>query len=1313
MMTLGRDVSELFPAVVKNVVVESMEIKKLVYMYVIHYAATNPNLALLSISSFQKDMASPNPLVRAKALHAMSCMRVSSVTHLIILQLKNAVKDSSSYVRRTAAQVLPAVNNLDNKFKVDLIAMLTTLLADDDVYVLSGALYSFNVLCPNKFDLIHINYRKICHLLADMDEYGQIVALSILQRYARNQFRSPFPRTKTNEGKEEGDTLREEKETKKDDDEDDEDDLLDLTQEEDYIELDPDHKLLITSAKNLIFSMNAQVVLSVVTLLYYCAPNSDCVDAIRALIQFVNFSKREISYCILANISTMATERSELFAGFYKDFYIKSIEAGFLKELKLDILSKIATEGNIGHILQEFTAYAKDPDVKFRCSTIEAMGRCSSMIPDVAEKTMTSLMTLLSPANQSPDVVASSVIVIRQIIQRNPSNYEKSMLKLLKLLQKTNVPAARCAIVWIIGEYREYISDYVPDALRILAKKFIHEANEVKMQILNLAVKVYLADPKKTILLFKYILDLCKYDQNYDLRDRARLVRCVFFQKKKKKGGDSSDIDPDVQRKLRTKMQEMFLSEKKLPEIISPFKDRERFAMNTLSHMVLHSAGDNYKPLEDFPEIPPDNTAKRTPEDTSAALWNTSPRETKKSKEGDFFADSDDSDLQEFDSSDDDSSDDSDSDTDSDDDTTDSDDSDSDSDSDDDSSDLSSDSDDSDSETDSEDDSSDEESSEEKPKRKPVKKPIKKKPEPEPSSESEEPEESESVSSSDIMAEPLFVPKKKEKEEKKDEEDNKPKKRPKVKKAKGPGSSEEDSDEESSSSEEVVVSKKKGKKSGKGKGKDKKGKKGKSKSPPKEEKPEPVQQAAEQDLLGGLFMDMNAKSPKNDTSTTATTTTAAANTSSAGGAFDMLDFIGGGSGATAPKVATKPAEEEKGSSDEEEEEEPVKSKKKGKKGKKGKKKKEESSDESEEEVKPKKGKGKKGKKGKRGKKKKAESSDESGWSDSDEEEEVVVSKKKKKSMSQPKNDEPEEKKVDAAKAKKAKQSQRGDQLSDLFSSVMGPNVTVNTSNDIMGSMGGGSGGTTDDILFGASADSLMKNTENVGFRGELLNHTHTQGLQIDYEFMRQQSRYGVRFNQIRLIFENRWDKPMKGISLNPHNLDKSQQDYRDIFDGGIPKLGPGEKKTDYIHVQFGKTSEMRFDINVQEGTNKNRHTAKIKGIPGELMRPNISYSVEEFLKKKKQSGAMSERNLSCGLDTIDEAANEILKTFNVGIINSGGNLDMSKTRYFAGYLLSDDSDVLIVLETSSGGKITCTVNCTEFMLVDAITGVARQCLTKK
>jgi len=293
---------------------------------------------------------------------------------------------------------------------------------------------------------------------------------------------------------------------------------------------------------------------------------------------------------------------------------------------------------------------------------------------------------------------------------------------------------------------------------------------------------------------------------------------------------------------------------------------------------------------------------------------------------------------------------------------------------------------------------------------------------------------------------------------------------------------------------------------------------------------------------------------------------------------------------------------------------------------------------------------------------------------------------------------------DEKEAAMQKKKDRGDQLSDLFSSVMGDTSPVMNNDNAM-----------DDILFGASAETLNKAKDiNHGFHGELLNHTHTQGLQIEYEFVRKQSRYGPKFNQIELIFSNKWDKPMKGISLSPHNLDKSQQDYHDIFDGGIDILESGQTKKDFIYVRFGKTSEMRFDINVESGTNKKRHTAKIKGgFSGELMRPNISYSVDAFIKKKAGMQAMSERNLNCSVKTIDEAGNRILKAFNVGIVNSGASkskFDPSKQRYFAAYLLADDSDVLIALEEQANGKIVCTLHCTEFMLIDAITSVARQCL---
>lgn len=66
--SLGKDVSSYFADVVKNVTVPNMELKKLVYMYLTSHASHQPDLALLSVNSFQKDLSDPNPSVRALAV---------------------------------------------------------------------------------------------------------------------------------------------------------------------------------------------------------------------------------------------------------------------------------------------------------------------------------------------------------------------------------------------------------------------------------------------------------------------------------------------------------------------------------------------------------------------------------------------------------------------------------------------------------------------------------------------------------------------------------------------------------------------------------------------------------------------------------------------------------------------------------------------------------------------------------------------------------------------------------------------------------------------------------------------------------------------------------------------------------------------------------------------------------------------------------------------------------------------------------------------------------------------------------------------
>lgn len=72
-----------------------------------------------------------------------------------------------------------------------LLPLLQTLLASPSPLTLGAALTAFSEICPDRLDLLHPYYRHICRLLVDADEWGQIVALGVLTRYARTMLEKP------------------------------------------------------------------------------------------------------------------------------------------------------------------------------------------------------------------------------------------------------------------------------------------------------------------------------------------------------------------------------------------------------------------------------------------------------------------------------------------------------------------------------------------------------------------------------------------------------------------------------------------------------------------------------------------------------------------------------------------------------------------------------------------------------------------------------------------------------------------------------------------------------------------------------------------------------------------------------------------------------------------------------------------------------------------------------------------------------------------------------------------------------------------
>lgn len=56
---------------------------------------------------------------------------------------------------------------------------------------------------------------------------------------------------------------------------------------------------------------------------------------------------------------------------------------------------------------------------------------------------------------------------------------------------------ARASILWLIGEYCEHVPKIAPDVLRKMAKSFTTEEDIVKLQVINLAAKLYLTNSKQ------------------------------------------------------------------------------------------------------------------------------------------------------------------------------------------------------------------------------------------------------------------------------------------------------------------------------------------------------------------------------------------------------------------------------------------------------------------------------------------------------------------------------------------------------------------------------------------------------------------------------------------------------------------------------------------------------------------------------------------------------------------------------------------------------------------------------------------------
>jgi len=483
-MTVGKDVSMLFTDVLNCVQTGNIELKKLVYLYLINYAKSQPELTLLAVNTFVKDASDPNPLIRALAVRTMGCIRVDRITEYLCEPLGRALRDEDPYVRKTAAVCVAKLYDIapDLVKERGFLEVLHDLISDSNPSVVANGVAALSEIAETSGkDVMKISASVLQKLLAALNEcteWGQVFILDSLAKYTPADGREA-------EGIIERVTPR------------------------------------LQHANSAVVMSAVKVILSYMEMMGN--QNSDAVRNLTRklappLVTLLN-NEPEIQYVALRNINLIVQKRPTILESEIKVFFCKYNDPIYVKMEKLEIIIKLVSEKNIDQVLLELKEYATEVDVDFVRKSVSAIGRCAVKLERAAERCIGVLLELIQ--TKVNYVVQESVIVIKDIFRRYPNRYESIIATLCDNLDTLDEPLAKASMIWIIGEYAERI-DNADELLDTFLETFEEEDPAVQLQLLTATVKCFLKNPEDTQDMVQRVLDMATEESdNPDLRDRG------------------------------------------------------------------------------------------------------------------------------------------------------------------------------------------------------------------------------------------------------------------------------------------------------------------------------------------------------------------------------------------------------------------------------------------------------------------------------------------------------------------------------------------------------------------------------------------------------------------------------------------------------------------------------------------------------------------------------------------------------------------------------------------------------------------------
>jgi AP-1 complex subunit beta-1 len=156
-------------------------------------------------------------------------------------------------------------------------------------------------------------------------------------------------------------------------------------------------------------------------------------------------------------------------------FFCKYNDPPYLKLQKIEIMVRISNDKNMEQLLSELKEYAMEVDMDFVKRAVKAIGQVAIKIDSAAEKCVNVLLDLI--ASKVHYVVQEAIVVMKDIFRKYPG-YEGIIPQLCQCIDELDEPSARSALIWIVGEYAEKISN-AGDILSGFVEAFAEEASQV------------------------------------------------------------------------------------------------------------------------------------------------------------------------------------------------------------------------------------------------------------------------------------------------------------------------------------------------------------------------------------------------------------------------------------------------------------------------------------------------------------------------------------------------------------------------------------------------------------------------------------------------------------------------------------------------------------------------------------------------------------------------------------------------------------------------------------------------------------------